>query len=151
MKKTHEKNKIKGRVTVFLKSVEENISAHDFNQDYATYSTHFFWNLQKLTWRNLAKSYRVFSSPYFPVFGLSTGIYGVNLLIRSRNRKIRTRKNSVFGHISRSVWFAINNKPLLKNEKHLCMTRLYSSWDFWKNTFRLTERYIQISILQPII
>ena len=42
MKKTHEKNKIKGRVTVFLKSVEENISAHDFNQDYATYSIHFF-------------------------------------------------------------------------------------------------------------
>ena len=74
MKKTHEKNKIKGRVTVFLKSVEENISAHDFNQDYATYSTHFFWNLQKLTWRNLAKSYlhwaKSFQTEFFlvPIF-----------------------------------------------------------------------------------
>ena len=36
---------------------------------------------------------RVFSSPYFPVFGLN---------IQSEYRKIRTRKNSVFGHFSRS-------------------------------------------------
>ena len=31
-----------------------------------------------------------------------TGIYGVNLCIQSECRKIRTRNNSVFGHISRS-------------------------------------------------
>ena len=48
--------------------------------------------------------YGVFSGPYFLVFGLNTEIYGVNLRIQSEYRKIRTRKNSVFGHFSRSVW-----------------------------------------------
>ena len=37
-----------------------------------------------------------FSGPYFPVFGLNTEIYGVNLRIQSDYRKIRTRKSSVF-------------------------------------------------------
>ena len=45
--------------------------------------------------------YGVFSGPYFPVFGLNTKIYGVNLRIQSECRKIRTRKDSVFGHVSR--------------------------------------------------
>ena len=44
----------------------------------------------------------VFSGPYFPVFVLNMEIYGVNLRIQSEYRKIRTRKNSVFGHFSRS-------------------------------------------------
>ena len=39
--------------------------------------------------------YGVFSGPYFPVFGLYTE--------RFECGKIRTRKNSVFGHFSRSV------------------------------------------------
>ena len=43
-------------------------------------------------------NYRVFSAPYFPVFELNTEIYSVNLRIQSEYRKIRTRKNSVFGH-----------------------------------------------------
>ena len=47
--------------------------------------------------------YGVFSGPYFPVFGLNTEIYGVNLRMQSEYRKIRIRKNSVFGHFSRSV------------------------------------------------
>ena len=47
--------------------------------------------------------YGVFSGPYFPVFGLNTEIYGVNICIQSEYRKIRTRKNSVFGHFSRSA------------------------------------------------
>ena len=45
--------------------------------------------------------YRVFSGPYFPVFRLNTEIYSVNLRIQSECRKIRIRKDSVFGHISR--------------------------------------------------
>ena len=45
--------------------------------------------------------YGVFSGPCFPVFGLDTEIYW-NLRIQSEYRKIRTRKNSVSGHISRS-------------------------------------------------
>ena len=40
--------------------------------------------------------YGVFSSPYFPVFGLNTEIYSVNLRIQSKYRKIGTRNNSVF-------------------------------------------------------
>ena len=47
--------------------------------------------------------YGVFSGPYFPVFGLITEIYGVILRIQSKYGKIRTRKNSVFGHFSRNV------------------------------------------------
>ena len=46
----------------------------------------------------------VFSGPHFPAFGLNTEIYSVNLCIQSKYRKIRTRKNSVFGHFSRSVY-----------------------------------------------
>ena len=46
--------------------------------------------------------YGVFSGPYFSVLGLITEIYGVNFRIQSEYRKIRTRKNSVFGHFSRS-------------------------------------------------
>ena len=36
--------------------------------------------------------YGAFSSPYFPVFGLNTVIYGVNFPIQSEYGKIRTRK-----------------------------------------------------------
>ena len=37
------------------------------------------------------------SGPYFLVFGLNIEIYEVNLHIHSEYKKIRTRKNSVFG------------------------------------------------------
>ena len=47
--------------------------------------------------------YGNFSGPSFPVFGLNTEIYGVNLRIQSEYRKMQTRKNSVFGHLSRSA------------------------------------------------
>ena len=45
----------------------------------------------------------VISDPYFPVFGLNTGIYGVNLRIQSEYRKMLIRNNSVFRHFSRSL------------------------------------------------
>ena len=45
---------------------------------------------------------RSFSGPCFPVFGLNTEIYSLNLRIQSECRKIRTRKSSVFGYFSRS-------------------------------------------------
>ena len=47
--------------------------------------------------------YGFFSGPYFPVFGLNPKIYSVSLRIQSKCRKIWTRKNSIFGHFSRSV------------------------------------------------
>ena len=38
---------------------------------------------------------RSFSGPCFPIFGLNTEIFSVNLLIQSENWKIRIRKNSI--------------------------------------------------------
>ena len=49
--------------------------------------------------------YGVFSGPQFPVFGLNTDIYFVNIRIQSEFGKIRTRENSVFGHFSRRAIF----------------------------------------------
>ena len=50
--------------------------------------------------------YGVFSGPYFPAFGLNTERSSVSLRIQSECGKIRTRKNSVFGHFSRSDSFS---------------------------------------------
>ena len=61
--------------------------------------------LQSCTVWKVSK-YENFSGAYFPVFELNTDIYGVNLRIQSEYRKIQTRKNSVFGHFSRSVEIA---------------------------------------------
>ena len=46
---------------------------------------------------------RSFFGPYFPLFELNTEIYFANLCIQSENKKIRTRKNSVFGHFLQCV------------------------------------------------
>ena len=54
-------------------------------------------------WR--VSKYGVFSGPHFPVFGLNTEIYFVNIRIQSEFGKIRTRDNSVFGHFSRRAIF----------------------------------------------
>ena len=56
------------------------------------------------TLREVSK-YRVFSGPYFPAFGLNTERYELSLRIRSKCGKIRTRKNSVFGHFSHNGSF----------------------------------------------
>ena len=50
---------------------------------------------------------------YTGVFGQNTEIYFVNLRIQSKYGKIRTRKNSVFEHFSRSVLHCSN----FKNER----------------------------------
>ena len=50
-----------------------------------------------ITWK--VSKYGVFSGPYFPAFG-----YSVSLRIQSDCGKIRTRKNSVFGRFSRTVF-----------------------------------------------
>ena len=62
--------------------------------------------------------YGVFSGPYFPVFEMNTEIYGVNLSIPSKYGKIRTRKNSVFGHFSRSVNKLVPADILQQTEIH---------------------------------
>ena len=61
--------------------------------------------------------YRVFSGPYFPAFGLNTEIYSVNLRIQSEYRKIRTRKNTVFGHFSRGQYKGQWTKSTIKAQE----------------------------------
>ena len=48
--------------------------------------------------------YWVFSDPYFHAFGLNTKIYSVNLWIQSEYKKLRSRKTSLFGKFSSSVF-----------------------------------------------
>ena len=55
-----------------------------------------------------------FSGPYFPVFGLNREIYSVNIRIQFEYGKKRTRKNSVFGHFSRSADKRRKKKDFLK-------------------------------------
>ena len=52
-----------------------------------------------MLWLKLLNHFAVTKSkfPYFSVFGLDTEIYSVNLRIQSEYRKMRTRKNAVFG------------------------------------------------------
>ena len=47
--------------------------------------------------------YGVFSGLYFPLFGLNSDIYTVNVRIQLEYKKIRTRKISEFGKFSRIV------------------------------------------------
>ena len=47
--------------------------------------------------------HEIFSGPYFPAFGLNTERHFISLRTQSECRKIGTRKNSVFGHISHGV------------------------------------------------
>ena len=61
----------------------------------------FYVTLMCKTYCVKVSKYGVFSGPYFPAFGLNTERYGVSFRIQSKCRKLRTRKNPVFGHFSR--------------------------------------------------
>ena len=81
-------------------------------------------NGKRLTAEKVLK-YGVFSGPYFPTFGLNTEKYEVSLRIQSECRKIRIRKNFVFGHISHSdyivgPWY---NVPSDTSEAYLEFSR----------------------------
>ena len=105
--------------------------------------------------------YGVICGPYFPVFGLNTEIYFVNLRIQSEYRKIRIRNNYVFGHFSRSEekpnygtvrshnlqsftiswWFIIMPQQSQKNfwtEKILSIMKDQLPWNM-KSTYALME------------
>ena len=64
-----------------------------------------YWRFDTYTAWKVSKC-RDFSGPYFPVFGLNTEIYFVNIRIQSEYRKIRTRRNSAFGPSKKNVLFA---------------------------------------------
>ena len=68
--------------------------------------------------------YGVFSGPYFTVFWLNTEIYRLNLRIQSKYGKIQTRKNSVFGHFSRS-----------KRQSYLALVSIYFVFCHINNSF----------------
>ena len=77
-------------------------------------------NHEKNTVWNAFK-YGVFSGPYFPAFGLNKERYEVSLRIQSKCRKIRTKRNSVFEHISRSESFRVSKVSIRKAESlRLC-------------------------------
>ena len=70
-----------------------------------------------------------FSGPYFPVFGLNTKIYPVNLGIQSKYGKIRTRKSSVFGHFYHIEYFRIRHYLLkVNNGNTKIKTPIASFW-----------------------
>ena len=85
------------------------------------------------TLREKCPNTEFFSGPYFPVFGMNTEIYGVNLRIQSEYSKIQTRKNSVFGYFSRSH----NNKQILilKPREHLATIEIM--WHIPRNLMLL--------------
>ena len=51
--------------------------------------------------------YGVSSGPYFPAFGLNRDGYSVSLRFQSPCGKMMIRKNSVFGHFSRSESYLV--------------------------------------------
>ena len=72
--------------------------------------------------------YKAFSGPYFPALRLNTERNFVTLRIQSKYGKIRTRKNSVFGHFSRSdkVEFSRSDKvQIISKNRYLICTVYY--------------------------
>ena len=104
--------------------------------------------IMKLTKTNTAWKvfkYRVFSGPYFPVFGLNTEIYGVNLRIQSKYRKMRTRKNSVFRHFSCS-----EQRSLLSSLQKLTLTQHTICWQKL-NLVTIFEQYLQMKFRKSFL
>ena len=59
---------------------------------------------------------QIFSGPYLSAFGLNTETYSVNIRTQSEYGKIRTRKNSEYGHFC-AVWDLHNVFWVLQNSK----------------------------------
>ena len=70
--------------------------------------------------------YGVFSGRHFPVFGLNTEIYTVNLRIQSEYRKRQTRKNSVFALFKQ--WMTDLSKPFECLPRELITAKLNAHW-----------------------
>ena len=104
--------------------------------------------IMKLTKTNTAWKvfkYRVFSGPYFPVFGLNTEIYGVNLRIQSKYRKMRTRKNSVLRHFSCS-----EQRSLLSSLQKLTLTQHTICWQKL-NLVTIFKQYLQMKFRKSFL
>ena len=66
-----------------------------------------------------------FTGPYFLVFGLNSKIYKVNLRIKSEYGKMRTRKNSEFGHISSSDDLFVSCRVLQEDGRKVRVTKRF--------------------------
>ena len=84
----------------------------------------FTWVLQNLQRKYCVKSVRIwsFSGPYFPAFELNMERYRVSLRIKSKYRKIRTRKTSNTGtfhivKVKKSKYFKVIHSKRLNREK----------------------------------
>ena len=90
-------------------------------------------------------------------FNLLIKIYSVNLVIQSKYRKIRTRKNSVFWQFSRSVTFSkiysllFKQKTYIKNSSwswNSAETAISSSNFQKKNKYKKSEYKSQINFMK---
>ena len=87
----------------------------------------------------------VFSGPYFPVYGLNTETFCLvhiflysgwirRCFFWSEYRKIRTRKNSVFRHFSRSERVNVCQKNEKRNTKNLASWTCILQWMLARST-----------------
>ena len=97
---------------------------------------------------------RSFSSPYFPAFGLNTERYGISLRIQSKCGKKGTRKNSVFGHFSRSVnkSFAMFNLQTIRYNDWSCTTYWYKIHCYEKQPLsKISKKKFELCKCLPFI
>ena len=97
-----------------------------------------FKNSKPYTAWNVSK-YKVFSGPYFPAFRLNTERYEVSVRIQSECGKIRTRKNFVFGHISRSD----NGSSILKLKNSKPCWFKYGEVEILRKPFSFKHRQME--------
>ena len=104
--------------------------------------------------------YGVFSGPYFPVF--SGPYFPVSVRIQSESGEIQTRKNSVFGHFSRSgrylyrpCWICWDENQYIKlwiretstHSKKWISYWTNKEWIRWKNSeivFRTKTKHVEL-------
>ena len=89
---------------------------------------HFLCSDLNIFWYCIYALRKKFSGLYFPVFGMKTEIYGVNLRFQSEYKKTRIRKNFIFGHFSRSdgYMYQVNSE---KTEQYNVLKIILAIWD----------------------
>ena len=88
--------------------------------DEGYFKSHTAWKVSR---------YGVFSSTYFPAFGLNTERYFVSLCIQSECGENTDQKNFVFGHFSRSASLTLNPKKCQFGKKHISIWGMIYSAD----------------------
>ena len=110
--------------------VESKFGLNHFSHMNYDFFTGIITKIDMVTTAWKLSKYGVFSGPFFPVFGLNTKRYSVSRRIQSECGKIQTRKNSVFGHCSRSKLLFIFWFRDLKLKRYLLSFLLRTNFDF---------------------